>query len=108
MFGAKKDDKTKEEEKEQQEEDVSKAAEDLSFLLDLGNDMNAAAPKLRVTGIYGDITEERCSETLYSMLLLQKSGTRLEPSDPDDPESELVEVYDPFEFFYFFSRRICS
>ena len=33
------------------------------------------------------------------MLLLQKSGVRLEPSDPEDPESELIEVYEPFDFF---------
>ena len=82
------------------EEQVAEAAiEDLSFLLNLGNNVNENSPKLRVTGIYGDINEERCSETLYSMLLLQKSGVRLEPSDPEDPESELVEVYEPFDFF---------
>jgi hypothetical protein len=55
------------------------AMDDLSFLLNLGNSANESAPKLRVTGIYGDINEERCAETLYSMLLLQKSGMKLEP-----------------------------
>ena len=73
--------------------------EDLSFLLNLGNGANESSPKLRVTGIYGDINEERCAETLYSMLLLQKSGVRLEPLDPKDPESDLIEIYEPFDFY---------
>jgi ATP-dependent protease ClpP protease subunit len=112
MFSTKKEDKkrtpkkpSKKTEKEEApaeetEEQVSETAvEDLSFLLNLGNNMNESAPKLRVTGIYGDINEERCSETLYSMLLLQKSGVRLEPLDQEDPESDLVEVNEPFDFF---------
>ena len=73
--------------------------EDLSFLLNLGAGSSESAPQLRVTGIYGDINEEKCSETLYSMLLLQKSGMKLEPADPEDPESELIEVSEPFDFF---------
>ena len=106
MLGTKK--KTKKEEKEEQVEEKSEtkeesekdsSMEDLSFLLNLGNSANESAPTLRVTGIYGDINEERCSETLYSMLLLQKSGVKLEPSDLEDPESELIEVYEPFDFF---------
>ena len=75
------------------------AMDDLSFLLNLGNSANESSPKLRVTGVYGDITEERCAETLYSMLLLQKSGMRLEPANPEDPNSELVEISEPFDFF---------
>tara|TARA_R100001463_G_scaffold59581_1_gene111893 strand:- start:272 stop:1015 length:744 start_codon:yes stop_codon:yes gene_type:complete len=82
-----------------EEQPIDTSMEDLSFLLNLGNSANESSPKLRVTGIYGDINEERCSETLYSMLLLQKSGMRLEPLDPQDPESELIEVADPFDFF---------
>ena len=106
MLGTKK--KTKKEEKEEQVEEKSETKEesekdsfmeDLSFLLNLGNSANESAPTLRVTGIYGDINAERCSETLYSMLLLQKSGVKLEPSDLEDPESELIEVYEPFDFF---------
>ena len=74
MFAAKKDKKKEEENaKNETEENNDSTMEDLSFLLNLGNSANESAPKLRVTGIYGDINEERCSETLYSMLLLQKS-----------------------------------
>jgi len=89
----------KEEKKKGDEENNVSSVEELSFLLNMGNGANESAPKLRVTGIYGDINEERCSETLYSMLLLQKSGVTLEPSDPKDPESELIEVNEPFDFF---------
>ena len=111
MFAAKKDKKAKEaeEKKEEQEaevtpssspeEDNQAAAEDLAFLLNLGGGGGDSAPKLRATGIYGDINEERCSEVLYSMLLLQKSGEITERSDPNDPESELVTISEPFDFF---------
>ena len=92
--------KKKKEKKEEKKVEIPEAAaEDLSFFLNLGNNTEESAPTLRVTGIYGDINEERCSETLYSMLLLQKSGVKLEPVDHEDPESELVEIYEPFDFF---------
>jgi ATP-dependent Clp protease protease subunit len=95
--------KKKEEEDVAPEENIEDspdaALEDLSFLLNLGRPTQPEPPKLRVTGIYGDINEERCSETLYSMLLLQNSAFTLHPSDPDDPNSELIEVAEPFDFF---------
>ena len=100
-----KKDKKDDEQKEEQQEDTNpeasdeKVAEDLSFLLNLGAGAADNSPKLRVTGIYGDINEERCSETLYSMLLLQKSAGRFEPKDPEDPESELIEICEPFDFY---------
>lgn len=95
MFGTpkKKEKKTETEKKKKPD----KTEEDLSFLLNLGKEN--ADSKLRVTGIYGDLTEERCSEILYSMLLLQQSGEILEPSDPENPDSELVSVSEPFDFF---------
>lgn len=110
MFGAKKDKKEKEDdisenaEAETQEEAEAQvveaaSADDLAFLLNLGNSANESAPKLRATGIYGDINEERCSEVLYSMLLLERSGKQLEPADPEDPKSDLIEVYEPFQFY---------
>jgi len=115
MFSAKKEDtkkparkKTKKKATEEEVEQAEEAAaavpidttmDDLSFLLNLGNNANESTPKLRVTGIYGDINEERCAETLYSMLLLQKSGRKLVPSDPEDPNSELIEISEPFDFF---------
>ena len=92
MLGNKKEKTDKKESKET-------APEDLSFLLNLDNSANESRPELRVTGLYGDINEERCSEILYSMLLLEKSGQQLVLSDVEDPESELIEAYEPFDFF---------
>lgn len=119
MFTAKKDDKKKpakkgstkkrtaKEEKtddsvetdEVNEDTEAAAIEDLSFLLNLGRPSAPETPKLRVSGIYGDINEERCSETLYSMLLLQNSAFSLQPANPDDPKSDLIETVEPFDFF---------
>jgi ATP-dependent Clp endopeptidase proteolytic subunit ClpP len=73
--------------------------EDLSFLMNLGNSMNENAPKIRATGIYGDINEEKCSEVIHSMLMLEQSGKTLHSEDPEDPESELLEEYEPFDFY---------
>jgi len=87
------------EEENKEETPPDSTMEDLSFLLNLGGGTAESPPQMRVTGIYGDINEEKCSETLYSMLLLQKSGMKLEPEDPEDPESELIEVSEPFDFF---------
>jgi len=89
-----KKEKKKEPEKKEKSDDIEN---DLSFLLNMGKENTDS--KLRVTGVYGDLTEERCSEVLYSMLLLQKSGEIFEPSDPDDPDSELIKVSEPFDFF---------
>jgi len=102
MFGKKKekDEKTKTEPETQPEQtDESLSPEDVTLLMNLGNSLNPEAPKVRFTGIYGDINEEKCSEVIYSMLILAESGKIFEPTDPDDPESELIECYEPFDFF---------
>ena len=53
-------------------------------------------PKLRVTGIYGDINEERAADILYNMYALQELGRRLEPCEEEG--GEVKEVYEPFRF----------
>tara|TARA_R110000824_G_scaffold187995_1_gene369306 strand:+ start:5546 stop:6199 length:654 start_codon:yes stop_codon:yes gene_type:complete len=55
-------------------------------------------PELRLTGIYGDVTEEKCSEAVYGLLAYHHTGQRSEPKDLDDPESELIKVYEPIDF----------
>lgn len=80
------------------ETDESLSSEDISLLMDLGNSLEDP-PKVRFTGIYGDINEEKCSEVIYSMLMLTESGKSFESLDPDDPKSELVACYEPFDFF---------
>ena len=56
-------------------------------------------PELRVTGIYGDINEERCSEAVMGLLALESTALNLKYEDPNDPESEVTEVVEPIEFY---------
>ena len=58
----------------------------------------SARPELRMTGIYGDVNEERCSEAIYGLTALHLSGTGKMLEDPEDPESDLVDTYEPIEF----------
>tara|TARA_Y100000004_G_C8942018_1_gene424595 strand:+ start:298 stop:969 length:672 start_codon:yes stop_codon:yes gene_type:complete len=57
-------------------------------------------PELRVTGIYGDINEEKCSETVWGLLALHETGKSLVqlPTEKDeDPVYE--EAYTPIDFY---------
>ena len=56
-------------------------------------------PSMRVAGIYGDITEEKCSETIYSLLAMHESGREVVRADPDDEDSQLTELYTPIDFY---------
>ena len=58
----------------------------------------APKPELRMTGIYGDINEERCSEAVYGLLALHLTGTEQCLSDPEDENSEIIETYQPIDF----------
>jgi ATP-dependent Clp endopeptidase proteolytic subunit ClpP len=55
-------------------------------------------PELRMTGIYGDVNEERCSEAIYGLMALHLSGTEKSLTDPEDLDSDLVTTYQPIEF----------
>jgi ATP-dependent Clp protease protease subunit len=52
---------------------------------------------MRVTGIYGDINEEKCSETLFSLLLLAESSKEIVPGE--NPEDEDIEITLPIDFY---------
>ena len=56
-------------------------------------------PELRVTGIYGDVTEDKCSEVVYGLLALKETGRRYVKEDPDDEESGMLETYEPIDFY---------
>ena len=59
--------------------------------------MTEERPELRLTGIYGDVNEERCSEAVYGLHALKLTGKK-ERVITDD-EVETVEVYnEPIEF----------
>ena len=62
------------------------------------NDMNAEPAKLRLIGLYGEVTEENAAETTYSLMALKEMGKKEELSDPEDPESEVTTTYEPLKF----------
>ena len=74
------------EEKEQEEESGDHEKISLSIL--------SESPDLRITGLYGEVTEEKCSELIYNMLHLKESGRK----EVEGEGSEKAIVYDPFEF----------
>jgi len=55
-------------------------------------------PELRLTGIYGNIDEEKCSEIIYGLHALHISGKTETLVDPDDEESDCIVSYDPIDF----------
>tara|TARA_B100000287_G_C20633232_1_gene780662 strand:- start:756 stop:1409 length:654 start_codon:yes stop_codon:yes gene_type:complete len=56
-------------------------------------------PELRVTGIYGDVTEDKCSEVVYGLLALKETGKRYVKENPEDEDSEVLEAYEPIDFY---------
>ena len=81
-----------EKESESQKNDDSKT--DLLSVFNLQD-----RPELRITGIYGNIEEEKCSEAIYGLHALHLSGRKEMLSDPEDPESDLLCTFEPIEFF---------
>jgi len=61
--------------------------------------LSSAKPELRVTGIYGDINEERCSETVYGLLAFSQSEPDYTFEDSEDPMQEEDELAKPIEFY---------
>jgi len=55
-------------------------------------------PELRMTGIYGDVTEDRCSEAVYGLMALHLTGTEKVLADPEDENSEIIKTYQPIDF----------
>jgi len=80
------------------EEPSSKNEEDITgFLSDLESQI--VRKESRITGMYGDINEERCSEIVYSLLLLKDSGKNEILSDSNSEESQVEIYYDPIDFY---------
>ena len=87
---------------EQAEEEVSQEELD-----DLSNQIAAlfmTAPEekkeeLRIIGLIGEVSEERTTEVISSMLQLKQSGSKEVLEDPEKEDSPLVKVYDPFELW---------
>lgn len=86
---------TEEEKKEEKGEKAEKESTADMFTAMLGAEPR---PELRITGIYGDINEERCSEAVYGLQALHLTGAEKALSDPEDEESEVITTYQPIDF----------
>ena len=87
---------------EQAEEEVSQ--EELDNLSDQIEALFMTAPEekkedLRIIGLIGEVSEERTTEVISSMLQLKQAGTKEVLEDPEKEDSPLVKVYDPFELW---------
>tara|TARA_R100001594_G_scaffold613_3_gene2460 strand:- start:9381 stop:10073 length:693 start_codon:yes stop_codon:yes gene_type:complete len=82
------EEQTQAEQNEESEELAEQSVEELTSLLSLP----AETPPCRLTGIYGELNEEKCSEAVYSLLLLKDAG-RIH--DPETGE----ESYAPIDFY---------
>tara|TARA_R110002074_G_scaffold283629_6_gene455257 strand:- start:374 stop:1051 length:678 start_codon:yes stop_codon:yes gene_type:complete len=91
---------TKKEKKAKEEEQKQEPEEQIITMLNGAFDK----PELRVTGIYGDITEEKCSETIWGLLALHETGKNLVPVLTEGAELEkdehlYEETYTPIDFY---------
>ena len=87
---------------EQAEEEVSQ--EELDDLSSQIEALFMTAPEekkeeLRIIGLIGEVSEERTTEVISSMLQLKQSGSKEVLEDPEKEDSPLVKVYDPFELW---------
>ena len=85
--------KKKEEKKTEEETEAS------SMVLDLAALTAPEPPKIRAAGIYGTINEEKCSEALYSLVVLKETGKHETLEDPSDANSKIITTYDPIDFY---------
>ena len=83
---------------EEQGQDMKEESADLSQLLLMADPGGPEPPKLRIIGLYGEVTEENAAETTYSFLALKEMGKKEELVDPEDPESGYSTTYEPLEF----------
>jgi len=58
-----------------------------------------AVPKIRTTGLYGSINEEKCAEVITSLIYLRETGRKDVLKDPEDIDSDIITAYEPIEFY---------
>jgi ATP-dependent Clp endopeptidase proteolytic subunit ClpP len=69
--------------------------ESVDILSMLGTDNRQ---ELRLVGIYGEVSEEKCAEAVYGLYALHQTGQGEVLTDPEDENSERVKVYEPIDF----------
>jgi len=72
--------------------------EDVNLIAALNSALDK--PELRATGIYGDITEEKCSETIWGLLALHETGRGILKTETEDGEEiSTEEIFTPIDFY---------
>jgi ATP-dependent Clp protease protease subunit len=91
--------------KRQSEHSENPPAEDENFAEDLinklsnfGNSGDVDDDGPRMTGVYGPVTEEKCSEIIYYLNVLRYNGMREAPIDPKKPKKGTKIYCEPIDF----------
>tara|TARA_R100000664_G_scaffold26232_1_gene36392 strand:- start:3949 stop:4644 length:696 start_codon:yes stop_codon:yes gene_type:complete len=89
--------KKKTKKKEATEEEEAPLLPDFPIVFNMGPEDAEPKEKIRTIGLYGTIKEDICSEIVYSLIVLDKTGKVVIPSDPEKPRSKEKIEYDPIE-----------
>ena len=89
--------KKKKTKKKEVEEEEAPLLPDFPIVFNMGPEESSPKEKIRTIGLYGTIKEDVCSEIVYSLIVLDKTGKVIVPADPDDPRSKEKIEYDPIE-----------
>jgi ATP-dependent Clp protease protease subunit len=83
--------------KSEEEKAEQEAAEQLLASLLASGGRSSEEVRLRVAALYGDITQEKCSDAIYNLLYLKESGKATMP-DPNGSKTVYVS-YEPVDFY---------
>ena len=78
-------------------EEEAPALPDFPIVFNMGDTDPEPKEKIRTIGLYGTIKEDICSEMVYSLIVLDKTGKNIDYEDPEDLESKEIITYEPIE-----------
>jgi len=79
------------------EEEETHSLPDFPIVFNMGEGSPEPKEKIRTIGLYGTIKEDVCSEMVYSLIILDKTGKNIDYEDPEDLESKEIITYEPIE-----------
>ena len=88
--------KSKKEEEIAPEEDIG-GLPDFPIIFQMNENEPKEKPEIRTIGLYGTIKEDVCSEIVYSLMILDKTGEKIIPPPADDPKGKEEIEYKPIE-----------
>jgi ATP-dependent Clp endopeptidase proteolytic subunit ClpP len=69
------------------------------LMFDISSLSPQETPKIRATGIYGTINEDKCSEALFSLIVLKETGKKEVLEDPENADSKIITTCEPIDFY---------